>query len=50
MNQLPPRPATRSDGSPWFLDDDPNRYPISQAFPVGPTIKEIDQEKKKNDV
>lgn len=46
MSQLPPRPATRSDGSAWFLDDDPKAYPISQAFPVGPTAAKLDQEKK----
>lgn len=46
MSQLPSRPATRSDGSAWFLNDDPKAYPISQAFEIGPTIREIDQEKK----
>lgn len=44
-NEVSPRPPTRSDGSPWFLEDDPERYPISQAFEVGPTAKEIDQAK-----
>lgn len=37
------RPETRSDGSPWFLNDDPVNHPISQAFEVGPTMEELDR-------
>jgi hypothetical protein len=46
--EIPARPEFRADGSRWFLDNDKERYPISQDFAVGPTMEELDKANDSN--